>query len=405
MAADPKQLYSPERPEKRVDGAAKVTGAARYAADEPVPHPAYAVAVTSAIAKGRIAAFHLEKARAVPGVLDILTYENVGNALEGPPRGPDGGPTTTTLQDARIWHDGQIIALVVADTFEAARAGAYAVRVDYAEEKPSASFDDAGAETEPAATMSGHNPKVGDADAAFASAAVKLDAQYATPTQHHNAIELFSTTAAWEGDRLTVYDPSQFMHGTKGATAMALGLPPQHVRAVSRYVGGAFGSKGPHPRTPWIAIAARRVGRPVRFVVTREQGFTTNTYRAETRHRVRLGASRDGKLVALVHEGFEVTSRPSKYKVGGTDATSRMYACPNIRTAVNIVHRGDGIAGDGRRSSVSTVRRRRLAGARIRVVRQLPARDQRIRLDFDRLGAAHNRYHWVATSRRPARCR
>jgi xanthine dehydrogenase YagR molybdenum-binding subunit len=338
MAADPKQLYSPERPEKRVDGAAKVTGAARYAADEPVPHPAYAVAVTSAIAKGRIAAFHLEKARAVPGVLDILTYENVGNALEGPPRGPDGGPTTTTLQDARIWHDGQIIALVVADTFEAARAGAYAVRVDYAEEKPSASFDDAGAETEPAATMSGHNPKVGDADAAFASAAVKLDAQYATPTQHHNAIELFSTTAAWEGDRLTVYDPSQFMHGTKGATAMALGLPPQHVRAVSRYVGGAFGSKGPHPRTPWIAIAARRVGRPVRFVVTREQGFTTNTYRAETRHRVRLGASRDGKLVALVHEGFEVTSRPSKYKVGGTDATSRMYACPNIRTAVNIVH-------------------------------------------------------------------
>jgi xanthine dehydrogenase YagR molybdenum-binding subunit len=338
MATDPRQLYSLDRPEKRIDGAAKVTGAARYAADEPVPHPAYAVAVTSAIAKGRITAFHLEKARAVPGVLDILTHENVGTALKVPQRGPDGGPTTTTLQDAQIWHDGQLIALVIADTFEAAREGAYKVQVDYAAETPTASFDDPGAQTEPSTTMSGDNPGVGDAESAFASAAARVDQKYATPTQHHNAIELFSTTAAWEGDRLTIYDPSQFMHGTKGAAAVSLGLSPEHVRAVSRYVGGAFGSKGPHPRTPWVAIAARRVGRPVRFVVTREQCFTTNTYRAETRHRVRLGAARDGRLVALVHEGFEVTSRPSKYKVGGTDATSRMYGCPNIKTAVSIVH-------------------------------------------------------------------
>ena len=338
MATNPKQIFDLNRPEKRIDGIAKVTGAARYAADEPVANPAYAYAVTSRIAKGSITGFRLDEARAVPGVLDILTHENFGKALEKQAMGPDGGPTTGTLNDARIWHDGQMVALVIADSFESARAGAYAVQVDYEEENPTASFDDAGALPELSSTMAGDNPHVGDAEGAFASAAVKVDAKYSTPTQHHNALELFSTTCAWEGAKLTVYDPSQFMAGTRGATATSLGIDAATVHAVSRYVGGAFGSKGPNPRTAWIAAAARRLGRPVRFVVTREQGFTTATYRAETRHRVRLGASRDGKLVALQHEGSEICSRPSKYKVGGTDATARMYACPNIKTAVSIVH-------------------------------------------------------------------
>ena len=338
MAADSKQLYSLDRPEKRVDGVAKVTGAARYAADERVAGPAYACAVTSTIARGRITAFKLDSARAVPGVLDILTYENAGSALKKQPMGPDGGPTTTTMQSPQIWHDGQIIALVVADSFEAAREAAFKVHVDYAEEKPAATFDHPGVSTEQSKPMSGENPKVGDAAAAFAGAAVKIDAKYSTPTQHHNAIELFSTTCEWEGESLTIYDPSQFMHGTRGATAAQLGIEADKVRAVSRYVGGAFGAKGPNPRTSWIAVAAKRVGRPVKFVVSREQGFTTNTYRAETRHHVKLGANRDGKLLSLSHEGFEISSRPSKYTVGGTDGTARMYACPNIATAVHVVH-------------------------------------------------------------------
>jgi len=338
MAVDTKQLFSLDRPEKRVDGIAKVTGAARYAADERVVSPAYAYAVTSTIARGRITAFNLDAARAVPGVLDILTYENVGNALKKQPLGPDGGPTTTTMQSPQIWHDGQIIALVVADSFEAAREAAFKVHVDYVSEKPAASFDHPGVSQEQSKPMSGEDPKVGDAAAAYAGAAVKIDAKYSTPTQHHNTMELFSTTCEWEGERLTIYDPSQFMHGTRGATAGQLGIEADQVRAVSRYVGGAFGAKGPHPRTAWIAVAAKRVGRPVKFVVTREQGFTTNTYRAETRHHVQLGAERDGKLVSLSHEGFEISSRPSKYTVGGTDGTARMYACPNIATAVHVVH-------------------------------------------------------------------
>ncbi len=168
---------------------------------------------------------------------------------------------------------------------------------------------------------------------------MKVDARYSTPTQHHNPIELFTTTCVWDGQHLTIYEPSQSMYGLKAGVAKQLGLPPENVRTVSRFVGGAFGSKGgPTARTAWIAIAARRLRRPVKLVPTRDQGFTIATYRAETRHHVQLGAERDGKLTSFSHEGWEVTSRPSNYNVSGTDTTARMYACPNIATRVNIVH-------------------------------------------------------------------
>jgi xanthine dehydrogenase YagR molybdenum-binding subunit len=128
------------------------------------------------------------------------------------------------------------------------------------------------------------------------------------------------------------------MWGTKAAAAKQLKLEPDHVRAISRYIGGAFGSKGPNPRTHWIARVAKRVGRPLKLVPTRDQGFTIATFRAETRHHIKLGAAPDGQLQSLSHEGWEVTSRPSPYNVAGVESTARMYACPNIHTAVNIVH-------------------------------------------------------------------
>jgi xanthine dehydrogenase YagR molybdenum-binding subunit len=128
------------------------------------------------------------------------------------------------------------------------------------------------------------------------------------------------------------------MWGTKASVATRLNLDPDHVRAISRYIGGAFGSKGPNPRTAWVAIAAKRVGRAVKLVPTRADGFTIATYRAETRQQIRLGAARNGRLVSLSHEGWEVTSRPSGYNVAGVESTARMYACPNIATAVNVVH-------------------------------------------------------------------
>jgi xanthine dehydrogenase YagR molybdenum-binding subunit len=325
------------RPTSRIDGIAKVTGAARFASDEPLANPAFAYLVTSTIAKGRIASFNLKPARAVRGVLDVLTHENLAGETKTVV-GPDGGPTTTTLESDRIWHDGQIIAIVVADTYEAAREAANKVEVAYIEEQPSASFDSPGTETQEHKPQKAPDPKKGDAAAAFAAAPVKFEARYATPTQHHNPIELFTATCAWNGAKLTVYEPSQFMWGTKNSVAAQLKIDPDNVRAISRFIGGAFGSKGPNPRTAWVAIAAKRVGRPVKLVPTRDQGFTIATYRAETRQHIRLGATAEGRLTSFFHEGWEVTSRPSGYNVAGVESTARMYACPNIATAVNVVH-------------------------------------------------------------------
>jgi xanthine dehydrogenase YagR molybdenum-binding subunit len=325
------------KPISRVDGIAKVTGRARFAADEPVANPAFAYLVTSAIARGRIGGFNFNRARQVRGVLDILTHENVGSQAKPMP-GPDGKPSTTSLESDRIWHAGQIIAIVVADTYEAAREAAHAVEVNYLPESPSATFDSTGVETEPHKSEEGGDPKKGDAAGALAASPVKIEAHYSTPTQHHNPIELFTTTCAWDGTKLDIYEPSQFMWGTKASTAMRLDLDPDNVRAIARYIGGAFGSKGPNPRTAWVALAAKRVGRPVKLVPTRDQGFTIATYRAETRHQIKLGATMDGKLTAFSHEGWEVTSRPSGYNVAGVETTARMYACPHIATAVNVVH-------------------------------------------------------------------
>jgi xanthine dehydrogenase YagR molybdenum-binding subunit len=321
----------------RIDGIAKVTGSAKFASDEPVPNPAYAYLVTSTVARGRVGGFSLDEARAVRGVLDILTYENVGKLVKPTP-GPDGKPSTSSLESARIWHAGQIIAIVVAESYEAAREAANKVHVTYVAETPSATFDSPGFEMAPHEPEKAPDPEKGDAAGSFANAPVKFEARYSTPTQHHNPSELFATTCSWQGSKLTIYDPSQFMVGTKASAATRLGIDPDDVRAVSRFIGGAFGSKGPNPRTAWIAVAAKRLGRPVKLVPTRAQGFTIATYRAETRQRIKLGATREGRLVSFSHEGWEVTSRPSGYNVAGVETTARMYACPNIATAVSVVH-------------------------------------------------------------------
>lgn len=333
------------RPLTRIEGRAKVTGAARYPSDEGVADPAFACLVTSTIARGRVVRFRFDNARAVPGVLDILSHENVGGQAKPPPAVGNRGGSTTTMESDKVWHFGQIIAVVVAETFEAARDAAHRVEVDYEAQAPSATFGSPGAveRTVVEATASdvrpqSPDPTVGDAPAAFAAAPVTIDANYSTPTQHHNPIELFTTTCEWRDGRLTIHESSQFVHGLRAEVAGQLGMNPDDVRVLSRYVGGAFGVRGPtSARTAWVAIAARRLNRPVKLEATRRQGFTIATYRAETRHRVRLAADRDGRLQALLHEGWEATSRPSTYSVSGTDTVARLYASPNIWTKVNVV--------------------------------------------------------------------
>jgi xanthine dehydrogenase YagR molybdenum-binding subunit len=329
-------------PAPRLDARQKVTGEARYGSDVTVSNPAYAFLITSPVAKGRILAIDLDRARAVPGVLDILTYQNT--KLTEVPFSGGGAGSTTSWQNMgpEVGHDGQIVGMVLADTFEAAREAAYRANFKYSEERPSGSFGAAGVTKEDASKASARAkelPQAGDAESAFARAEVKLDQTYGTPTQHHNPIELFTTTCVWNGEELTVYEPSQFVYGLKNSLAKKAAISPQQVHVVSTFVGGAFGSRAQlSPRTGFTAYAAKKLNRPVKLVATRAQGFTIQAYRAETQHHIRLGASRDGKIAAFIHEGEEVTSRPDPYMVAGVEDSARLYGFGTVKTHITLVH-------------------------------------------------------------------
>jgi xanthine dehydrogenase YagR molybdenum-binding subunit len=341
--AAPEPKANMGRPEPRIEGRQKVTGEARYGSDFPVANPAYAVLVTSAIARGSIAGMELREAKAVPGVLEIFTHQNTGE-LKPVKFGGGGGGATTSIQDLgpRIQHDGQIVAMVVADTFEAAREAAHRLQFEYRAEPPSATFDSAGVTEEDASKASERAkdlPQAGDAEAAYESAEVKFTGEYGTPTQHHNPIELFTTTAVWRDGELTVYEPSQFVYGLKASLAQKLDIDAGKVRVISPFVGGAFGSKAQlSPRTALVALAAKKLNRPVKLVASRDQGFTIQTYRAETHHRIRIGARRDGKILSFIHEGAEVTSRPDPYAVAGVEDSARLYGFGAVKTSVTLVH-------------------------------------------------------------------
>lgn len=338
--AAPEPRENQGKPVPRIDARLKVTGEARYAADEPVNNLAHGVLVTSSIARGTVTSMALDEARAVPGVIGILTYGDV-DAIAPPEFSTSSYTSLAPLHDKKIWHDGQIVALVVANTLEAAQEAAYRVSVEYTEERPSASLSSEGVEVLEAkgnTEQMKKYPSTGNFTAAYDGAPVQLDAEYSTPTQHHNAIELFSTTAVWNGDLLTIYEPSQNVYGARGALAKQMKMDPANIRVVSHYIGGGFGSKGPiTPRTAIVALAAQKFNRPVRCVVTRRQGFTTAPYRAPTRHRIRMGAGEDGKITAFSHEGWELTSRMDNYLVGGIDIASKMYAYGAVDTRVQIV--------------------------------------------------------------------
>lgn len=322
----------------RLDAADKVTGRARFPSDMPVANAAYAVLLTSTIARGRITGIDRSAAMALPGVRLILTHEEM--AANAKPEPAFAGKSTKTFDDDSIEHDGQLIGLVVADTLELAQEAASRVRIAYASERASATMQSIGSETLPVAKIDTRHedPIKGNARAAIASARWRVSAEYETPAQHHNAMELFTTTCVWEGDHLTVHEPSQFIM-PRGYLAQSLGIPVDHIRVISRYCGGGFGGKHScSPRTVLVATAARRLKRPVKLVVDRSQGFTINTFRAETRHHVEIGADAEGRFTGLVHEGWELTSRPSTYNLSGTETTARMYAWPMIATETHIVH-------------------------------------------------------------------
>lgn len=327
----------------RLEGPGKVTGGAKYSSDTSFEQAAYGYLATSAIARGKIVEIDETDARAVPGVIEIFTHRNIGKIEPGKTFDGGGyvGSTIAPLNSDKIFHDGQIVALVAAESFEAAREGAHRLHIRYQAEQPAASFDSPGAETVAAAKVSTshEDPHVGDAEKAFARAPVKIQAHYTTATEHHNPMELFTTACAWEDGKLIVWESSQNMWGLKNGLARQLSMSADEVHAMSPLVGGAFGSRGSlTQRTAIVALAARQLSRPVKLMTTRDQGFTIATYRAETRHHIKLAAEHSGKLVSLTHEGEEVTSRPDDYMVAGTESSVRLYGCPNIASKVSIVH-------------------------------------------------------------------
>jgi xanthine dehydrogenase YagR molybdenum-binding subunit len=320
----------------RIDGHLKVAGRARYAAEFMVPDLVYATLVQSTIGAGAITGFDLAAAQAMPGVLAIITPDNApklhtnGN-LQHSVQAP-------LLQDANIHYNGQHVAVVVAQTPDQADAAAGQVRVRYRRSEPITSMD--------AALGQAHSPKEsadsrrGDPEAAFAAAAVKIDATYITPVENHNPMEPHATIARWDGGRLTVWTATQGVSAAQESLAALFRIDKADVHVICPYVGGGFGCKG----STWApailaAMAAKVAGRPVKLVVTRAQMFTSNGYRPRTVQRLRLASDQQGQLVSMRHDAFSQTSPPAlgAFTEPVTLVTQMLYACPNVAVTHRLV--------------------------------------------------------------------
>jgi xanthine dehydrogenase YagR molybdenum-binding subunit len=329
------------QPLTRVDGLAKVSGGARYAADFDVPRLVHAVLVTTTIAKGRVAAIRSQRASAVPGVLLVMTHENAPKlpaAAQG--SNPPGERALTLLQDATVRYNGEPVAVVVAQTLESARHAAQLLEIDYDAEKATLEFEAAlpSAYTPKALTQGKPDASWGDAASAFANAPVQHTATYSTPMENHNPMEPHATLAEWHGDQLTVHDSTQGVTGARKALAKKLGIEPENVHVICPYVGGGFGGKG----SAWshvvlAAMAARELGRPLRLVVERTQMFGPVGYRPRTQQRIALGATADGKLLSITHDVVSPTSTFEDWVESSALVTRMLYACANVSTQHRLV--------------------------------------------------------------------
>ncbi len=327
-------------PIDRVDGRLKVTGGARYAAEFPTANVVHAVIVTSTVPVGRIASIDTKAAEAVPGVIKVMTHLNAPK-LPMKKVGMFGTEALSLMQSDIVRYNGEPIALVIADTLERATDAASRVTVRYGgTRKPRLDMHAAKATGYAPPPGFGGQPdsKRGDVSAGLASAEVKVDAQYTTPIENHNPMEPHATIAAWEGDKLTVWDATQYVIGERDSLAGIVGLAPENVRVVSHFVGGGFGCKGlMWSHVPLAAMAAREVGRPVKLVLSRRQMFGPVGARPQTEQRVVLGAKRDGTLTAVRHESVSHTSRFEDYTESCANVTRMLYAVPNQVTTHRLV--------------------------------------------------------------------
>ncbi len=318
-------------PLNRIDGVQKVTGAAKYAYEYPVEGVTYVFPVQSTIAKGRVVSIDTSAARALPGVIAVLSHENA------PRLAPlDDAELALFQSDAVVYH-GQFVAAVVAETSEIARQAASLVVVHY-EEQPHdvqlrADRRDLYRPQSIAAGFYQTDTFDGDVEAALTAAAVSLDHTYTTPAEHNNPLEPHATTAIWSDEGVTLYDANQGAHSIRDTVASAFSLPPERVRVIARYVGGGFGSKGfPHPHVILAVMAAQVTKRPVKLALTRQQMFALVGYRTPTIQHIRLGADRDGRLMAIAHDVVEQTATIQEFAEQTAVPSRMMYATSNRRT-------------------------------------------------------------------------
>lgn len=328
------QLRIVGKPVSRIDGLLKTTGTAPYAYErhDVAPQAAYGYVVGSAIAKGRIRSMDLSAARAAPGVLAIVTAQNAGKLGKGKMN------TVPLLAGPEVAHYHQAVALVVAETFEQARAAAALVRVEY--DRTGGAFDLAQAKdsARKPKSINGEPPDtaVGEFQAAFQQAAFQVDATFTTPDQSHAMMEPHATVAVWQGEQLTVYTSNQMIGWGQSELAKTLGIDKDKVRLVSPFIGGGFGGKlFLRADALLAALGARAARRPVKVALQRPLMANNTTHRPATIQRVRLGASADGKLVAIGHECWS-GDQPEGEADGAVDQTRKLYAAPHRMTATRL---------------------------------------------------------------------
>jgi len=322
----------------RVDAIAKVRGAVRFCADDVRPGMIHASLATASIARGRIVTIDVNAATAVPGVRLVLTHENIGPLKTHGfvMAGGYGFQSIQPLASDLIAYRGQPIALVAADTLEAAVEGAGLVTPTYASEAFNVTLDapDEDIVNQADTPIAQFIPEVviGDADRALADAPVTIDARFSFPPQHQNPMELLATVAEWDGESLVIHESTQNAEAIRHGVATALAISADRIRVVSPFAGGAFGQKNSlQMQTILAVIAARRLGRPVKLVVPRWQIFHDASFRPATRHRLRLGADHSGRMLAAIHEVDAQTSRHDFFPLQYVATTSRLHNIENFR--------------------------------------------------------------------------
>jgi len=329
--------------EKRVDGPAKVTGKALYAADFNQPDQAYAVIVGASIGLGRVTAVDTAPVLALPGVLAVISHLNAPRLAYRPHRGlidPGVGERLHVLQDDQVQLFGQPVAVVVAQTLDQAERGAMALSISYEAKTPNVDVHDARSVkiVPDALRVEGADRSRGDPDRPPAADAVSIDASYGIARENHTPIELHATVAAWNGGQLTLWSKSQFVVNERLEIAAVFGLRPEQVRVICPFVGGAFGtSLRTWPHVTLAAMAARMVDRPVKLVLSRRQTFHTTGHRPRSVQRVALSATPDGKLTRVIHEGAAETSRYEQFTEALITATPYLYSCPNVRVQYRLI--------------------------------------------------------------------